>query len=163
MSSAFDTATLTGYATAPVDSGTMTTQSFDTTYSAVAPVDSSFYSLTGTGGTTAPEAPAPVAPEAPATTSPDGSTLTAPDGMTSTDPTGTTSPPTADAGSTTTDPTTVQVPDAWDPTVTDPTVALMDTTVMQPPSDTTFTTGTAGFCTTATGTSTFTDPAATTG
>lgn len=159
MSDSLDTVTLTSYDTAPVDSGTMTADSFDTTYSAVAPADPSFYSLTGdsTTTTTSPDSTT-TTPDSttPATTSPDGTTtITPPDDMTFKSPDGTVT--TADAAATSTTDTTVQVTDAWDPTVADPTLALTDSTLMMPVSDTSFTTGTSTFGATTTSPTTFTD------
>jgi hypothetical protein len=157
MNSSLDTATLTNYSTAPSDSGVMSTQSFDTTYSAVAPVDPAFSSLTS-GVTSAPAtttAPAPTTTAPDTTTSP---TTTAPDTMTQATPGDTVGTTVTVTGT-----TTVNVSDPYDPTVTDPTVALTSSTVTSPTSATTFSSDTTTFGTTATGTTSFTGTTATFG
>ena len=145
LSSAFDTATLSGYSTAPADTGVMGAQSFNTTYSAVAPADPGFYALTGTAQ------PAPAQ-----TTTPDATPQTTPDGMTlnTTPDTTTTTVNTATTTTTTTTETVITVKDPYDPTVTmaDPTVTVTDPTITQATfADTTATT----FGTVPTGTTTF--------
>jgi hypothetical protein len=170
LSDSYDTATLTSYSTAPTDSGTMDSKTFETSYSSVGVVGGG-YSAGGT--TTTGDAPAgdgstttspdgvtsEPAPDGINSTAPDGSTLTAPDGMTSTDPAGTTSTTTADAG-TTTDTTTVAVADAWDPTVTDPALTT-ESSLMTPVSDTSFTGDSTTFGTTSTTSTTFADTSTT--
>ncbi len=159
MSSALDTATLTGYSTAPTDTGVMTTQTFNSTYSAVAPADPAFYSMTGTSTTTAP-APVVTSPDTGTTTTPTAPapTTTAPDTMTQAAP-GDTVGTTVTVTST----STVNVTDPYDPTVTDPTVALNNSTVVSPTSASTFTSDTTTFGTTSTGTTSFTGTTATFG
>jgi hypothetical protein len=122
----------------------MSPQSFNDAYSAVAPADPGFYSLTGTAPTTTTT----TSPDA--TTSPD-TTTTSPDGMTLVSPDQTVTPITTTADTTTTtaattttttastDTTTVTVTDPYDPTVTDTNVALNDPTLATPPATTTFT------------------------
>lgn len=77
MSDAFDTVTLTSYDTAPVDSGTMSTETFMTTYGGLQPVAGSTFDGVSSG---AYESPAPANDSGGTMATPDsGGTQAAPD------------------------------------------------------------------------------------
>ena len=139
MNSAFDTVTLNGYSTAPADGGALSAQSFNTTYSAVAPADPGFYTLTGTAPPAVHNAPATPNQQ----TTPDGMTQATPD-----------HPVTTAVNA-----TPVTVTAAVDPTAASHTVTLTDPTIATPATTTTFTdtTSTSTFGTTGTTTGFGTD------
>jgi hypothetical protein len=105
MSTPLDTATVSSYDTAATDTGTMTPQSFTTTYSAAAPVATSTFTAVTSGAVQPPATVVPAPETAPQTAPTDSTTL-----QQSSLPTGTSTTPTAPSSpttfSTTTDTTT---------------------------------------------------------
>lgn len=96
MSDAFDTATLTSYSLAPLDSGTMGTDAFMATYSTLQPVAGPTFDGVSNGTYQAP------ANDGGTTTTPDsGGTQTAPDGGSTTSPDSGGTTPNPDSGTTT--------------------------------------------------------------
>lgn len=104
MSTPLDTATVSSYSTAATDTGTMTPQSFATTYSAAAPVAAPTFSAVSSGAVQPPTPVVPAPETAPQTAPTDSTTL-----QQSSLPSGTSTTPTAPASPTsfaTTDATT---------------------------------------------------------